>query len=102
MPNAIPGEKLRLFANCTNLFITGKTVADLQTLANTQLNKLNIWFTVNKLHLSIEKTFYSIFSNSAIDNEIDIRVWDKRIQTVSSCKYVGVITDAKVKFTMHI
>jgi hypothetical protein len=104
MPNAVPGEKLRLFADDTNLFITGKTLADLNILANTLLNQIDSWLIVNKLHLSIEKTCYSIFSSpkTAIDEGIDIRVGDKRIQRVSSCKYLGVLIDEKLKWTMHI
>jgi hypothetical protein len=43
MPNAVPEETLRLFADDrpANLFITGKTLADLNLLANTLLNQIN-------------------------------------------------------------
>lgn len=64
MPNVVPGEKLRILADDTNLFTTCKAVADLNTFANTQVNKLSCWSTVDKLHLTIEKTCYSIFSAS--------------------------------------
>jgi hypothetical protein len=57
-------EKNEDFADDTNLFKTGKIVADLNTLANIQLNKLKCWLIVNKLHSSIQKTFYSIFSTA--------------------------------------
>jgi hypothetical protein len=56
MPNAIPGEKLKLFADDTNLFISSKSVIDLNHMANVLMHNLNSWLNDNKLHLSIEKT----------------------------------------------
>lgn len=53
MPNAFSGEKRRLFADDTNLFITSKTVADSDTSTSTKQNKLNSLLIVNKLLLSI-------------------------------------------------
>ena len=64
MPNAVPGEKLRLFADDTNLFVVSKTAKELNRLANIQLNKLNHWLLANKLHLSIEKASYTAFPSS--------------------------------------
>jgi hypothetical protein len=34
MPNAIPGEKLKLFADDTTLFTSSKSVIDLNYMAN--------------------------------------------------------------------
>jgi hypothetical protein len=48
MPNAVSGEKLKLFADDTNLF-----VVVIAKELNIQLNKLNHWLQANKLHLSI-------------------------------------------------
>jgi hypothetical protein len=61
MPNAIPGEKLKLFADDTNLFISSKYVMDLNHMANVLMHNLNSWLNDNKLHLSIEKNLlYSL------------------------------------------
>jgi hypothetical protein len=50
------GEKLKLFANDTNLFMSRKSVIDLNYMANVLMHNLNSWLNDNKLHLSIEKT----------------------------------------------
>jgi hypothetical protein len=43
MPNAIPGEKLKLFADDTNLFNSSKSVIDLNHMANVLMHNLNNW-----------------------------------------------------------
>jgi hypothetical protein len=56
--------KVRLFADDTNLFFSGKSIIEMETQANESLNKLHKWFSANQLTLNTEKTCYSIFSNS--------------------------------------
>jgi hypothetical protein len=62
MPNAIPGEKRKLFADDTNLFISSKSVIDLNHMANVSVHNLNSWLNDNKPHLSIEKPGYSLYT----------------------------------------
>jgi hypothetical protein len=54
MPNAIPGVKLMLFADDTNLFISSKFITNLNLMANVLMHIFNKWLNDNKLHLSIE------------------------------------------------
>ena len=104
MPNAVPGEKLRLFADDTNLFVVSKTAKELNSLANIQLNKLNHWLLANKLHLSIEKTSYTAFPSSGPPclKDMEVRVENSKIQQVPCCKYLGVIIDEDLKWIKHI
>jgi hypothetical protein len=53
MPNAIQGRNLKLFADNTNLFISSKSVIDLNQ--NVLMHNLNNWLNDNKLHLCIKK-----------------------------------------------
>jgi hypothetical protein len=55
MPNAIPVEKLKLYADDTNLFISSKSVIDMNHMANVLIRNLNNWLNYNKLYCSIEK-----------------------------------------------
>lgn len=55
--------KMILFADDTNMFCTG---ANLQTLLNdvtSELQKIKIWFDVNKLSLNLNKTKFMLFGN---------------------------------------
>ena len=51
-----------LYADDTNLFMSGKNIDTLIMNINTELCKLVQWLNVNKLSLNIEKTHYMIFS----------------------------------------
>ena len=50
-----------MFADDTNLFISGVNVGDLFSDVNCELNKISLWFRVNKLSLNLAKTKYSLF-----------------------------------------
>ena len=58
---AVGGEKLKLYADDTNLFLHDNDLHILFTKANHSLNSLHQWFLANKLSVSLDKTVYSIF-----------------------------------------
>jgi hypothetical protein len=104
MPNAIPGEKLKLFADDASLFICSKSVIDLNHMANVLMHNLNSWLNHNNLHVSIEKTCYTVFtpSKTTIDYEFDFELENIQIQKVEFCKYLGIIIDENVKWSLQI
>jgi len=59
--NAVPEEKVKLFADGTNLFVAGSSLAAANSSANNSIDCLNSWFVPNKLSLNIEKTCYMVF-----------------------------------------
>ena len=56
-------NKLRniMFADDTNLFMTGKNISEIELQINIELNLLVEWFQANLLSLNISKTNYIIF-----------------------------------------
>jgi len=60
---ALPGEKIKLFADDTNLFIFDKDSKLVCTKATDSLNKLHGWLVANRLTLNLTKTCYMIFSS---------------------------------------
>jgi hypothetical protein len=58
-----------------NFFISSKSVRDLNHMANVLMRYLNSWLNDNKLHLSIEKTYYTVFtpSETTVDYEFDVK-----------------------------
>jgi len=49
---------LFMFADDTNIFIHEKKLNDLIPLINSELDKINIWFSANLLSLNVKKTNY--------------------------------------------
>ena len=57
----VSGGKIKLFADDTNIYVTGKTLNQLEEEANERISLINRWLTANKLHLNMEKTCYTVF-----------------------------------------
>ena len=58
----------------------------------------------NKLSLNVRKTVYITFGNycDSVPNQIDIKIKDKEINKVESCKYLGIIFDYNLRWDKHI
>jgi hypothetical protein len=54
---------LIMFADDTNMFISGRNLLDLTNTANIELGKISSWFSTNLLSLNIKKTNYILFGN---------------------------------------
>jgi len=57
----LPGENVKLFADDTNLFISGVDVNTLNQKCNYCIDTLNRWFVANRLHVNVDKTNIMVF-----------------------------------------
>ena len=71
-----------LFADDTNLFYSGKDIDELCSVVSIELDKLCIWFQVNKLSLNTSKTNFMIFTNRSCDDTRCVHEWTKFIESV--------------------
>ena len=94
--------KFILFADDTNLFKCGDNVEELCTQLSNELSKLLIWFDINKLSLNILKTNFMIFGRVSINSNPVITINDTDIEHVSSTKFLGVLIDEKLSWSLHI
>ena len=65
--NASDMLKFISFADDTNVFCADSDLTRLVKAINTELDKLNVWFAVNKLSLNVNKMNYIIFGNCRYD-----------------------------------
>ena len=91
-----------LFADDTNLFCSDNDINDLCGIINVELDKLNTWFSVNKLSLNIQKTHYIVFGNKTIDGKITVLIYNKINDRVCESKCLGVYIDSKINWKYHI
>ena len=93
-----------LYADDTNMFVTGKNIENLIFLMNTELKKIVIWLNANKLSLNVKKTYLIIFSfsNKRIVNTDDIVIDNQPVSRVSHTKFLGVIIDEKLNWSDHV
>lgn len=60
MPNITTNRSYILFADDTNIFISGKSLRDISIVLNNELNKIDLWLKNNKLSLNVTKHDYNI------------------------------------------
>ena len=88
-----------MFADDTNVFITGKNIDTMIALMNDELQKIAEWLQVNKLSINIKKTQYMIFSlKSTIITNNKVCINNNILERVYSTKFLGVIVDSKLNW----
>ena len=64
-----------LFADDTNLFISGSDIKTMESNINNELIEISLWLKVNKLSLNIKKTHYMVFSKKKTPrNELTLQI----------------------------
>jgi len=90
-----------MLADVTNIFIYGKTLHDLIPLINSELDKINIWFSANLLSLNVKKTNYILFGHKMLP-DIDILINNQKIDRVNQTKFIDVVVQHNRKWHSHI
>ena len=93
-----------IFADGTNLFITGKDEKTLISIMNCELAKVVHWMRVNRLCLNISKTHFIIFTppKRKVSLLSDLII-DGFVISRSFCtKFLGVQLDSKLSWSEHV
>ena len=93
-----------LFADDSNVFISGKNIEHMINTMNGELAKLMIWLECNRLSLNIKKTHYMLFSTKkcSVPDHINITIKGIKVGQVDHTKFLGVIIDSKLSWDYHI
>ena len=94
-----------LFADDTNLFLSGKNINELISIVNNELEKISDWFKANQLSLNISKTNFIIFCNSKKkydSTNLKVILNNVVIQQVHHVKFLGVYVDERLNWDKHI
>jgi len=93
--NVVPDGKIKLFVDDTNNFMTGEV--------NNQIFLINNWLTANELHLNNEKTCFTVFTpTKSTSPSVNVKLNGYKLQQVTTCRYLGIVVDNKLKWTSHI
>ena len=93
-----------LFADDSNLFLSGNDPNDLIKTMNIEIRKVVEWLRINKLSLNLKKTHFIIFrrqrakvivSEKLIIDEVEINM-------VEHTKFLGIVVDKHLSFDKHI
>ena len=71
-------------------------------MVSIELDKLCIWFQVNKLSLNTSKTNFMIFTNRSCDDTYSVCMNGLNLSRVFVTKFLGVHMDSKLDWNYHI
>ena len=93
-----------LFADDSNMFLTGKDPNSLIDIMNEEMKKVIHWLKTNKLSLNLTKTHYILFRRrrAKVLLNRDLIVDNVVIENVRQSKFLGVIIDQSLTFNNHI
>ena len=95
--------KTVLFADDTNVFLSGKDMNPLIDTLQLEFKKLYDWLLANKLTLNIAKTHFMIFHRARKKQHmINIKINKVQIEQTKHTKFLGIIFDDNLCWSNHI
>ena len=92
-----------LFADDSNMFISGKDVQVMSKKLNSDMENIRQWLCCNKLSLNVSKTHYIVFApKSKHVDDLNIKIQNTNIERVSVTKFLDVMIDAQLSWKCHI
>lgn len=101
-------QKLRLFADDSNIFIISNNLQELFRLGNETLKAINTWLSANQLSLNTSKSNYMIFKLKDEDkefiqsNNLNLSLNNVNLTKTSNTKYLGMIINDELNWKDHI
>jgi ribonuclease P/MRP protein subunit RPP40 len=68
LPSCLMHSSVSLYADDTAFHVSGKTVNEVQTLLQQDINNLVKWFKKNKLTINVKNSFCMVFSCTSSNN----------------------------------
>lgn len=96
--------KKLLLTDDTNLLHSHHDPSELETITNTEIEKVNIWLKCNKLSLNTKKTNFIIFrsnKNRKQTENVCLNIDGHNINRVEHTKFLGIHIDEKLNFKHH-
>ena len=113
--NSTPNGEFVIFADDTNIFITGNSEKEAYYIANKVLKSVSIYMKVNQLHINLSKCAYMHFRPSLnnsqretcarskiYDKTYTLSLNDKKVKKVDKIKFLGVIIDDQLSWDDQI
>ena len=101
LPKCLDSSVPALFADDTNLTISGATATEIQDNLEIELNKVHMWLLANKLTLNAKKTEFMLIGSRQRLCPI-LSIGSEAIKRVSSTKTLGEMVDECITWNDHI
>ena len=90
------------YADDTNMFMSHRNLTDLYASANSELRKIENWFSSNRLCLNVAKTSYQLYTSKKVDIVPTLYISNTQIKREKVVKFLGVLVDESLTFKEYI
>ena len=93
-----------LFADDANLFLQHRDINMLESLINSELEKVHTWLCANRLSLNIDKSNFVIFRpiQRKLPKQVILSINNQMLTQETSIRYLGVYIDYNANWKTHI
>ena len=104
-----------MFADDTNIFVTGHSENDAYSKANKLLKEINLFMLSNQLHINTEKCIYMHFRPKLnhkerktcarariVGSEKQLFIHENKIKKTNKARFLGIIIDEDLNWDMHL
>ena len=93
---------IKLFADDSLLFISGKSFNEIKDILEEELPKIEDWFLSNKLTINASKTEFMANGRNQPQNPFTVYLNNTPLNRSRSVKYLGVFIDDQLNWKAHI
>jgi hypothetical protein len=93
---------LVMFADDSNVFLSGNDINRMSSLMNRELSEICTWLCANKLSLNVDKSKVMIFSMSNNPHIPNVKINNIPLDAVNETKFLGITIDEKLSWRQHI
>ena len=106
LPNCLQHSTARMFADDTNITVSGKSIKEAEVAVNADLNNIREWLLSNRLSLNLVKTEYLLIGShhniNTSEEQSRVFIEDEPIKGVQVTKTLGVKIDQFLTWDSHI
>ncbi|CAB4032478.1 Hypothetical predicted protein [Paramuricea clavata] len=106
LPNCLQHSTARMFADDTNITVSGKSIKEAEVAVNVDLNNIREWLLSNRLSLNLVKTEYLLIGSrhniNTLEEQPRVFIGDEPIKGVQVTKTLGVKIDQFLTWDSHI
>jgi len=101
----LDGCKIRLFADDALIYTAGYSTRKINDRLNEQMVEVKQWLRNNRLQVNVNKTkimHIRGIRKKVAEGGLEIKLREAVLQVIDEIKYLGVILDKNLTFTVHV
>lgn len=105
LPQILTSANAVMYADDTAIIVTANHAAELESIANIELEKISNWYLTNKLTVNTKKTKYVLFQsrNKSLDTiDIKLTISQTQLEPTDHFTYLGVTLDKHLHWQHQI